>query len=137
MSFTIHHRSHPATVEKQQSEADDPTCEMSLSTMESDPAELVQTSFSELAFASMDMDRHQRSTSTPVRHDDSYCDGLGESMFGESFAIDDCGVHMVEAQQQRRQQQQQQTVPQLSPVADDEGEECYDQQSINVQSKEQ
>jgi hypothetical protein len=127
---------------------EDPTCEMSLSTMETDcyggleGQQLQQqqqqqhrfgggrlhrgeedgsSSFTELAFASMDMDRHgplrgggggyggnshtehhrhrryARQGSSNDNNDDydfhpndsSFCDGMGESMFGESFALDD------------------------------------------------
>jgi hypothetical protein len=142
---------------QEEGSAEDPTCEMSLSTMETESYGLEglqlpqqhqppryggrhsysryepdgSSSFTELAFASMDMDRHggplrgdinnnttehsryrhnryassNNSYPSNDRHNDSssYCDGMGESMFGESFALDDGSPSFdVEAHQQQK-----------------------------------
>jgi hypothetical protein len=84
-------------------------------------------SFSNHAHASMDLDRH-RSTTFHSRErksfqlDGSYCDGLGESMFGESFALDDGPNFDIESHQQLQWRAASHgTTPQLSPVIDEEG----------------
>jgi hypothetical protein len=154
-SATLHKKTLCKFVDLQEEgSAEDPTCEMSLSTMETEyygleGLQLQQqhqtpryggrhsslyepdgsSSFTELAFASMDMDRH----GGPLRGDinttehyryrhnhryassnnsyindrsndsSSYCDGMGESMFGESFALDDGSPSFdVEAHQQQK-----------------------------------
>jgi hypothetical protein len=155
-SATLHnHKKTLCTCDDLQEEgsAEDPTCEMSLSTMETEYGleglQLPQqhqppryggrhsslyepdgsSSFTELAFASMDMDRHggplrgdiNTTEHSRYRHNhryarsnssypndrsndsSSYCDGMGESMFGESFALDDGSPSFdVEAHQQQR-----------------------------------
>lgn len=151
--------------------AEDPTCEMSLSTMETEYGleglqQMQQhqpqrfggryhscnnrdehdgsSSFTELAFASMDMDRHggfrrgggglhdtehnrpnryTSSFSNNDLNDASYCDGMGESMFGESFALDDSGPSFdVESHHQQRASLQASRSSQLvvCPVVDEE-----------------
>lgn len=87
MNFS-RHGSSAAEDELLVKQSDDATLEMSLSTMETDD-DLRHQSFTDLALSSLDLDRHA-STQPPVRLrtfiDDE--DGFGDSLLGESFAMD-------------------------------------------------
>jgi len=135
--------SRSAKTEQSVHPQDDPTYEVSMSTMEMDPEELFEQEpsgaegsneqeFHRQMHGSLDLDRHtitnsgssayqrpQRfgSTTSHVRttrssFDDSCNSMLGESMFGESFYIDDSAV-VVDVEQQPQQER-------LQPVIDDE-----------------
>lgn len=165
--------------------AEDPTCELSLSTMETDyglegqqqqqhpspsppprfggrhninndqhchqgrDRDEGSASFTELAFSSMDMDRHGGPLggcttehrhgygygyghawqsggggSDPDLYGSSLCDGMGESMFGESFALDD-GPPGFDAEAHLQQRAAlQASRSQLCPAAVDEEGDC-------------
>lgn len=87
MNFSRHDNNDHTVTKHDDDHSDDATCcEMSLSTMETDPAELLQPSYSDLGFASLDLDRHR----VRIRNFEDSDDGLGDSMFGESsFATDE------------------------------------------------
>jgi len=151
MNASVHQNPRPATLEKHHepcNDEDDNTCEMSLSTMETDPAELAQQSFSDMGLlnASLDLNRHNVTISDRTQHRqvrvreptnaDSTTDGfgesfLGESFFGDSFAVPDDGDRRISggsmpltlSPSPRAKAKPSATMSQLAPVLDDEDEE--------------